>query len=294
MSKALAYECPTTGLAGLHWQSSRSDKNSDQLNLALHGWLDNAESFRPLAERLIAQSSELLAIDLPGHGQSPWKAEDADYYIWSYTKDLHALISHAKASSPNLKVNLIGHSMGGAGALFFAAAFPELVNSLVLIDSIGPLVTPEDKVAGQLRSSILKHQDLKPARTFESVDVAIAARSKASPSIEKPALEALVKRNLRTISAGYTWSWDPKLRSDSQVRMTEGQVAGFCSALTCPVLALVAEPGLIPRELFEQRVSYIKSDLIEVHKLDGHHHFHMDAKTSQVVADLIQEFHSKC
>ena len=36
--------------------------------LALHGWLDNAASFLPLAARLPAL--DLVMLDLPGHGRS--------------------------------------------------------------------------------------------------------------------------------------------------------------------------------------------------------------------------------
>ena len=40
----------------------------DKPVLALHGWLDNAASFTPLAPRL--KNVRLIAVDLAGHGRS--------------------------------------------------------------------------------------------------------------------------------------------------------------------------------------------------------------------------------
>src|SRR3546814_4039743 len=44
-----------------------SDWSSDVCSSDLHGWLDNANSFIPLAERL---PNPLLALDFSGHGHS--------------------------------------------------------------------------------------------------------------------------------------------------------------------------------------------------------------------------------
>ena len=45
--------------------------------LALHGWLDNAASFVPLADHLAG--IQLVAPDLPGHGRSAHLAPGAEY-----------------------------------------------------------------------------------------------------------------------------------------------------------------------------------------------------------------------
>ena len=47
--------------------------------LALHGWLDNAASWIPLAPHL--HDIDLVALDLPGHGTSPHLPVGAEYAL---------------------------------------------------------------------------------------------------------------------------------------------------------------------------------------------------------------------
>ncbi|TCZ81442.1 alpha/beta fold hydrolase, partial [Lysobacter sp. N42] len=47
--------------------------------LALHGWLDNAASFLPMAAHL--PGLDLVALDLPGHGASAHLPASADYTL---------------------------------------------------------------------------------------------------------------------------------------------------------------------------------------------------------------------
>jgi alpha-beta hydrolase superfamily lysophospholipase len=53
-------------ISGKAWGSPASGHNV----LLLHGWLDNVGSWYPLAEELSQSGCYLVAIDLPGHGQS--------------------------------------------------------------------------------------------------------------------------------------------------------------------------------------------------------------------------------
>ena len=47
--------------------------------LALHGWLDNAASFIPLAGQL--PHLDLVMLDLPGHGRSAHLGPGAEYTL---------------------------------------------------------------------------------------------------------------------------------------------------------------------------------------------------------------------
>lgn len=55
-------------------------EDDQPLILALHGWLDNAESYYKLAPQL--SKFRVVAIDMAGHGQSDWRSADSGYPIW--------------------------------------------------------------------------------------------------------------------------------------------------------------------------------------------------------------------
>lgn len=91
------------GLAGLRWGSH------GPLILALHGWEGRAAQFRGLGERLAARGYQLIALDAPAHGRSP--GAEADPIVFA-----DALQEVAAELGPLHAV--VGHSMGGASALY--------------------------------------------------------------------------------------------------------------------------------------------------------------------------------
>lgn len=76
--------------------------------LALHGWLDNAASFSPLAPYL--SQHHVVAVDLPGHGHSSHLPASAHYHL---ADNLYWIESVLEALSWRRCV-LLGHSMGAA------------------------------------------------------------------------------------------------------------------------------------------------------------------------------------
>lgn len=81
---------------------------------------------RELAPALVARRWRLLAPDAPGYGLTPPRAPDA--YGLDTLADLLLALAGERAA-------LIGHSWGGAVALCAAAARPDSVSAVVLLDS---------------------------------------------------------------------------------------------------------------------------------------------------------------
>jgi len=93
----------------------------------LHGFTGSTESWathRPI----FASNYRTIVVDLLGHGQTAAPADPARYPMEQSADDLAALITTI-APGP---VNLLGYSMGGRLALYFAVTYPYLVQNLIL------------------------------------------------------------------------------------------------------------------------------------------------------------------
>jgi lipase len=91
--------------------------------LAVHGLTGHGQRWRTLATRHLPEVA-IAAPDLIGHGRSSWAAP------WSIDANIGALAGLLDAGP----VVVVGHSFGGAVALNLAAARPDLVTALVLLD----------------------------------------------------------------------------------------------------------------------------------------------------------------
>jgi pimeloyl-ACP methyl ester carboxylesterase len=90
----------------------------------------SAEYFAPVAERLAAAGYRVVAVDGPGFGASPLLAEER-YALDSLVELVQGLVVRLDLEP----VVVVGHSWGGAIAVRYAAAHPENVAALVLLDS---------------------------------------------------------------------------------------------------------------------------------------------------------------
>lgn len=248
--------------------------------LALHGWLDNAGSFAYLAPRLAARH-QVIALDLPGHGHSGHLAAGASYH---YVDHVQAVLAAADALRLD-RYALLGHSLGAGIAALVAAARPERIERLLLIEGLGPLGDDGSHTLQRFRDALAPRGDNgKPLRVFRDVDLAISARSLAS-GLPAEQARPIVERGLVATDGGWRWRSDPRLTRPSPVRMAEAQVHALLRGIAAPTALLLARPATpyLPGAMMQARADCVAD--IAVSHLAGGHHLHLEHP--QAVADWI-------
>ena len=249
--------------------------------LCLHGWLDTAASFAPLADRL-GDDVELVAIDLPGHGRSDHA--DAGYTLFDM-----ALAARRTVDALGWeRCAVVGHSLGANVAPWLAAAAPDVVTRLVLIEGLGPYTEEADALPARLARAFEDRLDagkFEP-RDFEDLDAAIDHRLRHA-RMERASARLIMERQTVSVDGGVRWRFDPALRHASAEYRTEAQVLAVLGAIRCPTLVVLAEDGMpLQRDDAASRLEALADARRVV--LPGGHHVHMDAPDA--VAGAVRDF----
>lgn len=250
--------------------------------LAVHGWLDNAASFMPLAPMI--DDATIVAVDLAGHGHSDHRPAGAAYQLVDYVPDLAGVVEALGWR----EFTLLGHSLGAGIGSLFAAAFADRLQALCLIDGLGPISGREDDAPARLRRAVDAQLAVPdPVRGgHHSIQTAVRARLAATRMNESSA-RLIVERNLRPVDGGYAWRTDRRLMNPSPLYLSQAQVHAFLAAVACPALLVMAEDGVIAsRDSTAGRIAVMPN--LRVHRLPGHHHLHMDDPAP--VAALVNAF----
>mmetsp|Transcript_91931 Transcript_91931/g.180151 ORF Transcript_91931/g.180151 Transcript_91931/m.180151 type:complete len:296 (-) Transcript_91931:52-939(-) len=260
--------------------------------LAVHGWLDNSNSFSLLGPKLASVGYHVVAIDLLGHGRSKHIGPEAIYTITNGVGYLNEFIEKLGWVRPNI----VGHSMGAGISLLFSGTFPEKVNKLVLIEGIGPVTAADSACAKNLRRSLEaeKKYQLKcvetngaPWKIYPSMKEAVIARVKSVESypgqqtLSVEAASSLVARGTffvdsetgRSLDVGeedprtsaVRFRHDPRMVLSSRAYLSNDQVLSFVDNITAKTLLITAEKGW-PFEsgdaVFEKRVKILSDKVM--------------------------------
>ncbi|WP_426142757.1 alpha/beta fold hydrolase [Pseudomonas sp. DWP3-1-2] len=250
--------------------------------IALHGWLDNANSFARLAPRL--EGLRILALDMAGHGHSDHRPPGAGYSLPDYAHDVVQVAEQLGWQ----RFSLLGHSLGAIVSVFLAAALPERVSRLALVDGLIPPTGDVENAPAQLGKSLLAQLKLSAKRkpVYPDLEHAIRARMKGVVAVSHGAAELLAQRGLMPVPGGYTWRSDNRLTLPSAVRITREQALAFVAAIRCPTHLIVAQEGILA-----QSKALLASLPFQVTNLPGGHHLHLnDDAGAALVADCFNRF----
>ncbi len=261
--------------------------------LALHGWLDNFSSFDLLIPKLLEKRSDLyiIAIDFPGHGHSQhYKDSDSGFFFLNFI----TLIKDVIKAFHWDKVSILGHSMGGAVGIMFAAIIPELITHIICIDTLGFFSEPASKVLVNFRKHIENREnflDTKKPPLYLNPNVIIRARA-IKNKISRENAERIIMRNLLETPKGHTWRTDKYLTLEPPVFFTEEQMLFFMKAIKQPCLLLMAQENSFPAyyETIKNRATYVEN-LEAVWDVPGGHHCHLEKP--EIVSDTILKWLKK-
>jgi lipase len=146
--------------------------------LALHGVTGHSRRWQVLADALPAL--RWIAVDLRGHGRSPWVPP---WNLEQHVADALAVLDRSGLD----RVDLVGHSYGGAIAVHLARAAPERVRRLVLLDpAIG--LDPQDMLETA--------EDFRADESYPDLAAARADRAQRWEGISAELVEAELTEHL--------------------------------------------------------------------------------------------------
>lgn len=264
--REFAFDAAFGRMAGLHLERPGRPKV-----IGLHGWLDNAASFIPLLEHL--PELDLLLLDLPGHGHSDHLPAGTQYGLRITINAILDVVDGLGWES----FGLLGHSMGAAIASIMAAALPQRVTRLAVIEALGPLSDDPDNATVRLRRWIEAERGLrrKSQRVFSDETVPVRVRM-AVNRISKKNATLLVNRGIIPVEKGFIWRTDQRLTLPDMRRMTEAQALAWVAGIECPTKAVFAEPAqeYFPEAARRNRVEKLAHG--KVFYMAGVHHLHME------------------
>jgi pimeloyl-ACP methyl ester carboxylesterase len=206
-----------------------------------HGFLDIGWSFDAVARDLVAAGYGVAAFDWRGHGQSEWVGAGGYYHFPDYVLDLEELLPQLS----DQPVHLVGHSMGGSVCVMYAAARPDKLRSLALIEGIGPPEMEPRDPATRLRAwldGVAKVRS-KTSRPMKDEQSALRRMRIQNPELSEELGLFLVRKSTKSVDGGIQWTFDPLHKTWSPRPFQVEMFGRLLEAVATPTLVVAGERG---------------------------------------------------
>lgn len=264
--------------------------------MALHGLTATYVTFIGIAEKL-AGRRPLFAPDVRGRGDSD--KPQGPYGMVQHARDI-AQAMRAFGLGPSV---IVGHSMGAFIATALAAAEPELVSGLILID--GGFALPMNQAQRQVFEIGLSK---RLAQLHESYPSRQAYREfwRTQPQFPPQDWSAWVEAFLDYELGGEPPRLQPKASEQGvRVDLAEGlqvrEITERLEKIRVPVMMIRAEAGFLPTHppLYPELVmSEMRKYLpgLEVHTIQGTTHYTvaLGERGASTIAEVIVDFAERC
>jgi pimeloyl-ACP methyl ester carboxylesterase len=248
---------------------------------------DQGRSWDPLIEALVQRGVPIghaVALDLRGHGDSEWPASSRGYQHEDFLTDLAGLLRHLDKEP----LTIIGHSLGGSMCLLYAGAFPEKVNRMILLESLGPFARADDDVPDIVAERLKGRDYVEIPFPHESLESAAKSLQKTFPLIPDGAALHMARYGTYFKGGRYRWKHDPILRYRTTTAMSEGQIEAFIRRLKCPILFVYGTESGFMKSVRGHRAQLFPDARIVPLQGAGHHIPHeKPAELAEIVVPFL-------
>ncbi|XP_010862202.1 serine hydrolase-like protein isoform X2 [Esox lucius] len=242
---------------------------------------------------------KFVAVDMAGHGLSSHRPPGVFYTFPAYVADVRRIIEALQWK----RFSIIGHSMGGNVAGMFSALYPDMVDSVVLLDSYGFLPTDSKDLHKAMTRGFEemlqfeKNKEEKSAKvyTYENAVMRLLA---ANPSLSEQSAHILLERGLTRVEGGVVFTRDYRINLKNIARLSLEQSLELQSRIRARILVVLAEEGF-EKMFSEPEQKKFTSVLLQGYKdrqgrvvnVPGDHHVHLNTpeNVAQIVTDFLQE-----
>ena len=236
--------------------------------LILHGVFGTADNWVTLAKQF-GKYRKVYLIDQRNHGMSP---HDPEFTYDAMVNDIRLfLMAH-----DIIKPDILGHSMGGKVAMFFAVKYPDLLNKLIVID-IAPKFYP---IHHDVILEGLKAIDIENITTRQEADDELAEY------VEDFGIRQFLLKNLKRTHSGFIWKMNLDVIYDNIANVGKGLLADDRFNHETLFVRGALSHYILDEDIEDIKKHFPKNELITIH---GASHW-VHAEKPDELSTVIEEF----